>query len=81
MQNFLRLCLGQTVQAVLTQTEFFFQRLGAVVVGIDCRAIFAGAGQHLAHQLAVPGAVHQLGLGHRWRGGVADDGDEVVNIG
>ncbi len=82
LQNLLGLRVGQAVQAILARMpNSCFQRLGAVVVGIDHAAIFAGAGQHLAHQLAVPAAGHQLGLGHRGRGGVADDGDEVVNIG
>ena len=81
LQDFLGLRVAQAVQAVPAHAVVAFQAVRAVVVGVDHAAIGAGAGQHLAHQLAVPGAVHQLDLGHRGRGGVADDGDEVVNIG
>ena len=81
LQNFLGLGFGQAVQAVLLHAEFDFQALGAIVVGIDHTAVGARAGEHLAHQLAVPGFFHQRGLGHGRCGSVADDGDEVVDIG
>ena len=64
LQNFLRLRVRQAVQAIAAHAVLFFQAIGAVVVGIDDAAIRTGTCQHLAHQLAVPGARHQLGLGH-----------------
>ena len=73
--------IGQAVQAVLSQTEFLFQRFGAVVVGVDHATVCAGAGEHFAHQLAVPRFFHQCCLGHRGGWGVADDGDEIVDVG
>ena len=81
LQNFLGLRVGQAVQAVTTHAEHFFQTIRTVVVGVNRSAVGTGAGQHLAHQLAVPRLVHQLHLGHRWRRGVANDGDEVVDVG
>ena len=81
LQNFLRLGFRQAVEAVGAHAELFFQAIRAVIVGVDHAAVGACAGQHFAHQLAVPGLEHQLGLGH-WRGGcVADDRNELVNIG
>ena len=81
LQNFLRLRIRQTVQAVGSHAVVALQPVGAVVVGIHGAAIGAAAGQHLAHQLAVPGALHQLGFGHWRRRRIADDRDEVINIG
>ena len=73
--------VGQTVQAILTHAVILFQAIRAVVVGIDHATIGTGAGEHFAHQLAVPGLGHQLGLGYRRGGGIADDGNEVINVG
>ena len=81
LQNLLRLRVGQAVQAISAHAVVALQPVRAVVVGINGAAVGAAAGQHLAHQLAVPGALHQLGFGHRRRRRVADDGDEVINIG
>ena len=81
LQNLLRLGVRQAVQTIVLHAQFCFQAFRAVIVSIDHAAIRVGAGQHLAHQLAVPTPVHQLGFGHRGRGGIANDGDEVVNIG
>ena len=81
LQDFLRLGFGQAVQAVAAHAEFFFQRFGAVVVGVDHAAVGAAAREHLANQLAVPGLLHQLGSGDGRRGRVADDGDEFIDIG
>ena len=64
LQDFLGLRFRQAVQAVLPMPNSFFQAFGAVVVGVDHAAIGARAGQHLAHQFAVPRAGHQLSLGH-----------------
>ena len=80
LQNLLSLHFGQAVQAIAAHAEFFFQAIGAVVVHIHHAAVGAGAGEHLAHQLAVPGAGHQLHLGYRRGRRVADDGNEVVDI-
>ena len=81
LQDFLRLRVRQAVQAVVAHAVLFFQPVRAVVVGIDHAAVSAGAGEHLANQLAVPGARHQFGLGHRRCGRVADDSDEFVDVG
>ena len=59
----------------------FFQAVGAVVVGVDDAAIRFGAGEHGANQLAVPRLAHQLGFRYGWRGRIADDGDEFIDIG
>ena len=80
LQNLLRLGVGQAVEAVLAHAELALQPFGAVIVGLDGAAIGAGAGQHLAHQRTVPAAGHQRAFGDRWGWGIADDGDEFVNV-
>ncbi len=81
LQDFLGLRFGEAVQAVLAHAVFAFQSLGAIVIGVHDAAVRAGASEHLAHQLAVPRPVHQLGLGDRRRGRFADDADELVDVG
>ena len=68
LQNFLGLRVRQAVQAVLPHAKFFFQPLRTIVVSVDHAAIGTGAREHFAHQLAVPGACHQLRLGNGRRG-------------
>jgi hypothetical protein len=58
LQDFLRLRVRQTIQAVAAHPEFPIQPVGPVIVGVDHPAIGAGAREHLAHQLAVPGTAH-----------------------
>ena len=81
LQNLLGLRVRQAVQAVLPHAEFPLQPFGAVVVSVHSAAIGARAGQHLAHHGAVPAARHQRALGHRRGGRIADDGNEIVNVG
>ena len=81
LQDFLRLRVGQAVQAVAAHAQGLVQSIGAEVVGIDRTAVHTAAGQHFAHQFAVPAAGHQRGLGHWRSGGITDDGDEFVDIG
>ena len=81
LQNLLRLGVRQAVQAVAAHAIQLFQAVWAVVVGIDHAAVGAGAGEHLAHQLAVPRFSHQLHFGYRRGRRIADEGNELVNIG
>ena len=81
LQDFLRLRVRQAIQPIAAHPKGFFQSIRAVVIGVDHAAVGTGSGEHLAHQFAVPGAVHQLHLGHRWSGRLADDADEFVDIG
>ena len=81
LQNFVGLGVAQAVEAIGAHAVLLFQTVGAVVVGVDDATIGFGAGQHGAHQLAVPGLAHQFNFGHRWCGRIADDGNEFVNIG
>ena len=77
----MRLCIAQPIEAISTHAVLLFQAVRAVVIGIDHAAVSFGAGQHGAHQLAVPRLAHQFNFGHRWCGRIADDGNEFVNIG
>ena len=81
LQDFLGLGFRQAVQPVLAHAEFALQAVGAVVIGIDHATVLARAGEHLAHQLAVPGPAHQFDLRDRGRRRIADDRDEVVDVG
>ena len=45
---------AQAVQTILPHAEFFFQAIGAVVVRVDHATVGTAAGEHFAHQLAVP---------------------------
>jgi hypothetical protein len=55
LQDFLGLRVAQAVQPVAAHAVVLFQSIRTVVVGVDHAAVGAGAGQHLAHQFAVPG--------------------------
>jgi hypothetical protein len=81
LQDFLRLRFRQAIEAVAAHAVFALEAFGTVVVGVDHAAIGARAREHLAHQLAVPAAGHQLGLGDRRRRRLADDADELVDVG
>ena len=81
LQNFLSLGFRQAVQAVASHAQGFLKSIGSVIVGVDHRAIGPGAGKHFPHQAAVPWAQHQLGFRYRRGRRIADDGNEVVNVG
>ena len=81
MQNFLRLGLRQSVQAISAHAVSLLQPIRTVVVGVDRATISAHTGEHFAHQFAVPRLGHQLYTGHWWRGGAANNGNKFVDIG
>ena len=80
LQNLVRLRVTQTVQAIAAHADRFVQPVGAVIISIDHATVGTRTSQHFAHQLAVPRLGHQLGLGDRRCGRIADDADELVNI-
>ena len=80
LEDFLRLGIRESVQPVAAHAEGFRQAVGPVVVGVDHATVGACPRKHRAYQRAVPGPVHQLGLGDRRRGRVADDRNEVVDV-
>ena len=80
LQNFLSLRFAQSVQAVVAHADTGFQAGRAIVVGIDHATVGPRAGQHFAHQLAVPRPTHQFRPGD-WRGWrIANDGNELIDI-
>ena len=81
LQNFLRLRVAQCIQAIAAHAELSLKSVRAVVVGVDHATVGAGTGEHLAHQLAVPAARHQFGFGHGRCGRIANDRDELVDVG
>ena len=81
LQDLLRLRFAQPVKAIAAHAEVLLQPVGAIVVSVDRAAVGAGSGEHLAHQLAVPGSVHQFKLGDRRCRRVADDGNKCVDVG
>ena len=80
LQDFLRLVVGQLVQAVALQAVVARQVLRTE--GVDAAGVVGtGTGQHLAHQRRIPRARHQLGLRHRRGRRGLDDRDEVIDVG
>ena len=81
LQDFLRLGFREAVESVAAHAKRLLQAVGTIVVGIDHATVGARAGEHLSHELAVPWSSHQFRLRHRRRWRLADDADELVDIG
>ena len=81
MQNFLGLRVRQSVKAIGADTVLLFEAVRAVVIRVHHPTVSARTGQHFTHQFAIPGPVHQRDFCHRRCGRVADDRNEVIDIG
>ncbi|MNN34427.1 hypothetical protein D3C81_1482330 [compost metagenome] len=79
MQDFLRLAVGQLVEAIGLHAEHRRQAVRPVRSAAAGGLAF-GTCQHLAHQARIPGLGHQLLLGDRGRRRGLDDGDELVDV-
>ncbi|MNY04315.1 hypothetical protein D3C86_1369840 [compost metagenome] len=79
LQDFLRLAVGEAIQAIRLHAEHGGQAIRAIR-GTAAGSVAFGTRKHVAHEGRVPRLGHQLLLGDRRRRRGLDDRDELVDV-